>query len=273
MTYQELISMFDDKPETAHPVLKLILQKTGMSEQEILHVKTGILSLQTNQIAQIKEYIAKYLLGHPIQYVLGQAYFRGIPYTVNPSVLIPRPETEELIDLVVNDQKHYSIKNILDIGTGSGNIAISLKKEFPEATVCAMDISPEALSVAKLNAIQNEVKIEFIEGDILSEDTKSDVLFDIIVSNPPYIPQFRKDSMSPSVYEYEPSIALFVDRDDPLIFYKKILDFASKYLHKNGAVYFEISQYEYLESYEHWDIQIFKDISGNKRFLYARLNQ
>lgn len=273
MGYRELISLFDESAETAAAVLNLILQKIGLSAQEILHLKTGMQVLQENQLIEIKKYIKRYTAGQPIQYILEQSHFRGLTLAVHSGVLIPRPETEELIDLVVNDYKGQPIKTILDIGTGSGNIAISLKKEFPDAQVHALDISSEAIALAAANAVQNKADIHFVEGDILSENIQIETMFDVIISNPPYIPLSRKNEMHPTVYDYEPNIALFVPDEDPLLFYKKILDFASVRLSKNGKVYFETSQYEYLEIYNDWKIASFTDMSGNIRFLRASIAQ
>ncbi|KJD35595.1 glutamine methyltransferase [Tamlana sedimentorum] len=184
----------------------------------------------------------------PIQYIIGETEFYGLKLKVSQSVLIPRPETEELISWIINDCKEASAKiNILDIGTGSGCIAISLAKNLPNAKVYALDVSAEALKIAKQNAELNHVDIEFIEDSILdiknlkllSEDLK----FDVIVSNPPYIRNLEKELMKPNVLENEPHLALFVDNNNPLIFYKAITNFAVDKLYKNGSLFFEINEY------------------------------
>ena len=158
-------------------------------------------------------------------------------------MLIPRPETEELVEIIL--EENPSADNILDIGSGSGCIAISLKKNLPHATVSAMDISDEALLIAKENAILNHTLINFLQGDILSihfSSTEHTNNFDIIVSNPPYVRESEKNKMSKNVLDYEPHLALFVDNNNPLVFYDSIADFALKNLAENGKLYFEINE-------------------------------
>jgi release factor glutamine methyltransferase len=184
----------------------------------------------------------------PIQYILGETEFYGLPFKVNEHTLIPRPETEELVEWIL---KHQSIEdkiNILDIGTGSGCIAISLAKHLPQAKVYALDISKEALKIAKQNADLNEVAVTFLEADILKPKVNwnlefKSLEFDIIVSNPPYIREQEKELMKPNVLENEPHLALFVNDENPLIFYQTITQFAIKNLRKNGMLLFEINEY------------------------------
>lgn len=184
----------------------------------------------------------------PIQYILGETEFYGLPFKVNEHTLIPRPETEELVEWIL---KHQSIEdkiNILDIGTGSGCIAISLAKHLPQAKVYALDISKEALKIAKQNADLNEVVVTFLEADILKPKVNwnlefKSLEFDIIVSNPPYIREQEKELMKPNVLENEPHLALFVNNENPLIFYQTITQFAIKNLRKNGMLLFEINEY------------------------------
>lgn len=184
----------------------------------------------------------------PIQYILGETEFYGLPFKVNEHTLIPRPETEELVEWIL---KHQSIEdkiNILDIGTGSGCIAISLAKHLPQAKVYALDISKEALKIAKQNANLNEVIVTFLEADILKPKVNwnlefKSLEFDIIVSNPPYIREQEKELMKPNVLENEPHLALFVNNENPLIFYQTITQFAIKNLRKNGMLLFEINEY------------------------------
>jgi release factor glutamine methyltransferase len=185
----------------------------------------------------------------PIQYILGVTEFYGLPFKVNEHTLIPRPETEELVAWVLNHQPstiNHQLR-ILDVGTGSGCIAISLAKNLPKAEVYALEVSGEAIKIAKQNAGLNKVHVEFIEADILNSETWNsdfkDLNFDIIVSNPPYVREQEKQYMKLNVLDNEPHLALFVKDEDPLLFYKAITQFAIDKLSKNGRLYFEINEY------------------------------
>ncbi len=213
----------------------------------------------------------------PIQYILGEADFYKLKFKVNESVLIPRSETEELVDLIIHDNKLQS-PSILDIGTGSGCIPIALKKNISKANVTAIDISEEALEVAKQNAKNNGVVINFLLNDILHPTSDIQHLTsDIIVSNPPYICVSEKNSMNKNVLEYEPHLALFVEDKDPLLFYKVICDFALKNLNKNGKIYFEINQSlssetkNLLENKGFKNVELIKDLSNNYRILRGNI--
>ncbi len=215
----------------------------------------------------------------PIQYIIGETEFFGLPFKVNPHVLIPRPETEELVQWVMEDLQKNEFKDltILDIGTGSGCIAVSLAKNFPQARVSAMDISEEALNCAKLNAERNGVKINFIQQDVLKLDKLAE-MFDVIISNPPYVRELEKPEMSRNVLEHEPSMALYVKDEDPLIFYKKITKLAEAGLKKNGNLYFEINQYlaeetKGMVTNNNLKPELRKDIFGNYRMLRAWANK
>ncbi len=205
----------------------------------------------------------------PIQYVLGKASFMDLEFNVNNSVLIPRPETQELVKLMLKED--LDGKKILDMGTGSGCIAISLAKNLPNAKVTALEVSQEAIDVAKENAKINDVEVNFISADIFGY--KSEKKYDIIVSNPPYIAESEKVLMKRNVLEYEPKQALFVKNDNPLIFYKAILDFSKNSLVKNGKIYFEINQAYNNEiedlcyNYGYCKIECRKDLFGKNRFL------
>lgn len=183
--------------------------------------------------------------GIPIQYVLGETEFYGSVFKVNPSVLIPRPETEELVDWVLKDIKtltnYFTPLKILDIGTGSGCIPITIKKYLPDSEIFAMDISESALITAQENAIQNQVDIHFSQNDILNADS-SDIKYTIIISNPPYVTISEKKNMHVNVVDHEPHSALFVPDDDALIFYNAIADYAIIHLHKGGFLYLEINE-------------------------------
>ena len=216
----------------------------------------------------------------PIQYIMGETEFYGLKFNVNEHVLIPRPETEELVDLIVRCHSEHSEESqlkILDIGTGSGCIAISLAKTLANAKVYALDVDKDALNVSKRNAELNKVIINFIEANIFNESTWNlefkDLKFDIIVSNPPYVRQLEKQEMKPNVLDNEPHLALFVDDNDPLIFYKAITQFAVDNLKQNGALYFEINQYlgeetkQLLLDANFDDVELRKDLNDNNRML------
>ena len=215
----------------------------------------------------------------PVQYLLGSTHFYGLEFYVNTNVLIPRPETEELVDWIIKSQKSngesHKIK-ILDIGTGSGCIAISLAKNLINAQVFAIDISEKALATAQKNADLNQVNVTFIQKNIL-EPANLDQEFDIIVSNPPYVRNLEKAEIQKNVLDNEPHLALFVEDNDALIFYKKIAELALKNLSKNGVLYFEINQYlgketeELLKNLGFKNIELRKDIYGNNRMIFANL--
>ena len=216
----------------------------------------------------------------PIQYILGKAHFCELEFYVDQNVLIPRPETEELVYWILEElQRQDSTKEIkiLDIGTGSGCIAISLAKNLSNAKVVAMDISKKAIQVAERNAKKNNVDIEFVEGDILSI-LDFEGKFDVIVSNPPYVRELEKVEMKNNVLDHEPESALFVSDRDPLIFYKKIVQFGVDHLKKKGVLYFEINQYlgeetkELLRNGKFSEIELRKDMFGNDRMLKGMLN-
>jgi len=177
----------------------------------------------------------------PIQYILGNTEFYGLNFKVNPSALIPRPETEELVAWIINEHEGKDEISILDIGTGSGCIAISLAKHLPNAKVFALDVSSEALSLAMDNALANDVDVVFIEADV-HDWNFDDLQFDVIVSNPPYVRELEKEKMSTNVLDYEPHLALFVKNDDALLFYRKIAEVANDVLKPKGQVYFEINE-------------------------------
>jgi len=219
----------------------------------------------------------------PIQYILRETEFYGLPFKVNEHVLIPRPETEELVDLIIKCHSERSEKSqikILDIGTGSGCIAISLAKNLPNADVYALDISKETLSMAKENAKLNNVNIRFIEANIFNEICHSaldaESTYDIIVSNPPYVRELEKQEIRPNVLDNEPHLALFVEDNNPLVFYKAITNFALKNLKENGQLYFEINQYlgeetrELLIDADFRDVDLIKDLNGNSRMLKGK---
>lgn len=211
--------------------------------------------------------------GRPIQYILGEAEFYGLKFYVNPDVLIPRPETEELVYIIIETIKGSSSRytTLLDIGTGSGCIPVAIKKNLPNVNVSALDVSVPALEVAKGNAKLNSVAVNFIPANILTYATEQ--VYDIIVSNPPYIKEDEKASMHQNVLSHEPHLALFVTNEDPLVFYKAIADFSQKQLSNDGLLFFEINEFlgnemvEMLSSKGFRDVKIIKDMQGKDRMI------
>jgi len=238
-----------------------------ISESDLLKFNFAIKDLKTHR---------------PIQYILGEADFYRLKFKVNENVLIPRPETEELVHLIITDYNSSSpleragVRSILDIGTGSGCIPIALKKHIPLVKMSAMDISEKALEVAEENAFLNKAEVNFILDSILNPSSQISghtSFFDIIVSNPPYICISEKESMHKNVLDHEPYIALFVNDNDPLLFYKAICDFAIKHLNENGKIYLEINQSlssetkNLLENKGFKNVELIKDLSNNYRIL------
>lgn len=203
--------------------------------------------------------IGRLLVYEPIQYILGKTSFYGLDFSVNSKVLIPRPETEELVAWILKDANPNQPLKILDIGSGSGCIAISLAKHLPQAAVYALDVSPEALSVVQQNSKQNEVQITAIEANVL-EWTSADLSFDVIVSNPPYVRELEKKFMAPNVLEHEPHLALFVENDAPLLFYKAIVELSKISLKKDGLLYFEINEHLGAETKALFSSEAFEDV-------------
>lgn len=227
-----------DAVELTSLIGMLIEAVTGWNRmQQIVNVNTA---LTKEQQAQIEQYAEQLLLGKPIQYILGKAWFMGSELMVNEHVLIPRPETEELVEWVIS---YASIINkplsILDIGTGSGCIPIALKLALSNCTVTGLDISKDALGVAQMNAVNLNAAVEWMEVDILNT-AALETTYDIILSNPPYIPLREKKEMQEQVLNFEPAIALFVSNEDPLIYYRAIAKIGKQNLSKNGQLFFEI---------------------------------
>ena len=220
---------------------------------------------------------------YPVQYIIGHTTFCGHKFLVGPGVLIPRPETELLVKLIADDirdsensLKHEGQLNILDVGTGSGCIAVSLAVEFPEAKVTGLDVSDEALTIAAENASLNNVSIDFVKGDILK--SMPDGPYDVIVSNPPYVRDSEKGMMKRNVLDYEPQLALFVHDDDPLLFYKAIARRGKEHLVSGGRLYFEINEaldrdmFLMLLDEGYRGINLVNDMFGKPRIIKAWLN-
>ena len=218
------------------------------------------------------EILVKLKLEIPIQYLLGTTSFYGLEFKVNKNVLIPRPETEELVDWIIKENSKSIDLKILDIGTGSGCIAVSLAKNILNSNVFAIDVSNKAIEIASQNALNNQVKITFIEKNILETDDLLDK-FDIIVSNPPYVRNLEKYEIKKNVLDNEPHLALFVDDDDALVFYRKIAQLSNKNLKENGKLYLEINQYlgkqtiDLLENMGFKNTKLRQDIYGNDRMV------
>lgn len=228
--------------------------------------------LSASEEKKFEDALLRLLKHEPIQYIIGETEFFGLKFKVNKNVLIPRPETEELVDWILKDLKSSGKKelSILDIGTGSGCIAISLAKELPNARVSAMDISDGALQIASSNAKMNNVEIDFILQDIL-KTTELPEKYDLIVSNPPYVRELEKKEMQRNVLENEPEMALYVKDLEPLIFYQKITKLAETGLKQGGSLYFEINQYLGKETAEILSSSGFKSFSGKDIFGNDRM--
>jgi len=232
-------------------------------------------ALSKEKEQEIKIFIERLKLGEPIHYITGKKNFFGYDFMVNPNVLIPRPETEELVDWVIEDHKSDNTqKNVLDIGSGSGCISITIKKKKPTFRVFAVEESIEALNVGRINAKKLRAAVEFLRLDILDQQNWQYLgAFDLIISNPPYIAPHELKNLKTHVVDYEPYEALFVEGQDPLVFYKAISKFAQNHLHSKGAIYFEISEFfveelmEYFRS-EGWKgIELRNDLQGKPRMI------
>lgn len=277
---QQLFGLYSEN-EIRNCWLLIMEELTGYTRTQILINKNSILSEEQNE--KMQTIATRLQQGEPIQYILGKTEFYSLPFELTKNVLIPRPETEELVDWVLKDNPDFT-GNLLDIATGSGCIATALAKHFTKATISAIDISEKALDVAKKNATNNAVNIDFKKMDILkgggekemhyaSNPTKA--CYDIIISNPPYICEQEKEYMHNNVLNYEPHLALFVPDNDALLFYKRITLFACKNLVSGGKLYFEINQrfgkevVKLLEEAGFKAICLRKDISGKDRMIKA----
>ena len=233
--------------------------------------------LNDQQLTALKKIQTRLLAQEPVQYIVGMTYFYDLKFKVNPAVLIPRPETEELVAWILEDQPKNQDLRVLDIGTGSGCIPITIKSKAPNFQLAALDVSFSALSVAKENANLNQVEVNFQKVDILKkENWESLPSYEIIVSNPPYIPFKEKEIMEANVLDHEPEIALFVTDEDPLIFYRTIIEFAKAHLVRGGWLYFETNEYNATEvealffKAGFFDIEKRQDLQGKDRMVKAR---
>ena len=263
---QEINDIFP--PEEIWAMSNIIVRDVlGISDIERLRDPDKLLS--EKEIVTIQNIASELKTGKPIQYILGEAPFYGLTFKVTPDTLIPRQETEELVRHIITENASLE-GDILDIGTGTGCIAIALSVNMQKANLFASDFSREALEVAQINAQKNNAKVNFIYDDILN--TSIDGSFDIIVSNPPYVLESEKRMMSINVVNFEPPTALYVPDDKPLLFYEKIAEFASEHLKEKGKLYFEINEAfgpqvaEMMRSKGFQKVRIIKDINGKDRF-------
>jgi len=274
--YKRMLNGIYDGNEAEALTLLVISEICNLSKAKIkAFPETEILAEQTSKLTDI---LKELKTGKPVQYILGKTEFYGLPFNVNASVLIPRPETEELVEWALESVSSFelAVGNILDIGTGSGCIAIALKKNLPAFKVSAIDISAEALHTAASNAKLNNVDIQFINDDILNQKSEIEISnFEIIISNPPYVTLHDKTQMHANVTDFEPHTALFVPENDPLIFYKAIADFAKTHLPENGFLFFEINEsygketVDLLADKDFKNIELRKDMSGRDRMVKA----
>lgn len=236
----------------------------------------SVSDLSENELFSLNQYIARLMNDEPIQYITGIAWFYGYSFHVTPDVLIPRPETEELTELILVDYSNFPKKKILDIGTGSGIIPIVLAKHRPEWQIDALDISPNALRIAEKNAAEHKVNVHFFQQDVKTLDIVPEK-YDIVISNPPYIVSSEQSAMSLSSLKYEPHSALFTTNDDPLEFYTVIFEKSRTILSTKGKIYLECNEFqianvfENAQNYPFSHCEIKQDLSGKNRFLIITL--
>lgn len=256
----------------ARAVVRFVFEHAFGWDQSRLEANRTI-ALSESELLKVYAPLTRLRMGEPLQYVLGHVRFMGMDIGVAPGVLIPRPETEEMVDLILRSGRTYI--SALDIGTGSGCIALALKKHAPNATVRGMDVSAEALSIAQRNADRLGLVVEWLHQDVLDPSATLPVRLDLVVSNPPYVPRSEEASLDPHVREYEPHLALFVDDADPLLFYRIIAQRAWDLLVPEGELWFEC-HYRYAEAVAdmmkargYSGIRLLHDLSGSPRFIRA----
>jgi len=274
----QLYEMYGDR-EAANIADIVIENITGFKKVDRLINKQ--FPLNEEQLQLLNDYTNELLKHKPVQYVLNEVWFAGMKLYVDENVLIPRPETEELVEWIVKTvaSRKSQVASILDIGTGSGCIPVALKKKLLSVEVHALDISEEALTVAKRNAVTQQTEINFHLLNILDRNLwKQLPKFDIIVSNPPYVTQGEASSMQKNVLQYEPHLALFVDDEDAMKFYKAIAEFGLKHLNENGQLFFEINEMmgkqicDLLNQYRYLNIELKKDLQNKDRMIKATLS-
>lgn len=268
--FKEILSPLYDEMEAEQLFLFALDEIEGKSRVELIMNP----DLQTTKQATWDAALADLALEKPVQYVFGRAYFYGLTFAVNENTLIPRPETEELVEWIIQSVDATKPIRILDIGTGSGCIGITLAKELPLAQVTLMDVSAKALETAKGNAQANNVNVTTVLQDVLALDRLA-AHYDIIVSNPPYVRNLEKVEIKKNVLEYEPHLALFVEDDDALLFYRQIAKLANDNLPSGGMLFYEINQYlgaetvALFESLSFTNIELRKDMMTNDRMVKA----
>lgn len=275
LLFQHELQELYDEDEIKAIFLVVVAEKFGLNRTNYQMRKTDIVNeADKAEVLSILQDLKKH---RPIQYILNKADFYGEVFQVNESVLIPRQETEELVDLIIKNHKSSQNLKIIDIGTGSGCIPITLSKHLNNALVTTIDISKEAIKTAQENAKNLKTQVQFINADIFEwEYIFSDQHYNIIVSNPPYITPGEKQHMNQNVLAYEPELALFIEESAPLIFYDVISSFALKHLAPDGDLYFEINQYLGAEMKELMvkkgfeQVKLIKDINGADRIIHAK---
>ncbi|AUC86590.1 peptide chain release factor N(5)-glutamine methyltransferase [Polaribacter sp. ALD11] len=287
MTLKDFKNYFSEALSETYPKTEIdsfffILMEEKLNLQRIDTVLKPDFLITDKNLTDLKNILKRLQKEEPIQYILGNTEFYGLPFIVNRNTLIPRAETEELVEWILLETSELRTKNedktltILDIGTGTGCIPISLAKNLHNVKISAIDISSEALKIAKQNALLNKIEVDFIEMNIL-EVNKLPQQFDIIVSNPPYVRELEKVAIRKNVLENEPHLALFVTDENPLLFYNKIADLAKQQLSKNGLLFFEINQYlgketvAMLREKGFINIELKNDLFGNDRMIKCEL--
>lgn len=267
----QLRTMYADG-EASEITDRVMERLTGSMKAERMLYKNEAITSQEEVL--LKQYAERLLKHEPVQYILNECWFYGLKFYVDKNVLIPRPETEELVDWIIRNLKFpFKELKILDIGTGSGCIAIALKRKLRKAEVWACDVSKEALEVAKQNSANLQADINFVQLDFINEKERDQLTsFDIIVSNPPYVPEKDKGTMNKNVLEFEPHTALFVKDNNPLVFYEAIADFAKTHLNKEGSVYCEIheslgKETTALFTEKGFTVELKKDMQGKERMV------
>ena len=271
---RELIVIYKE-PEIRTIADILIKKVTGITKLHDLYDDKYVITV--GEAERIINFSEELKTGKPIQYVVGETQFYNCKIKLNSSTLIPRPETEELVDLIIKENKGYT-GNIIDFGTGSGCIAIALASNLPSSVVTGIDISEEAIRIAHENALLNNVQVTFIKDDIFNLHQKTVLKSGIIVSNPPYIRNSEKQFMSKNVLDFEPHQALFVTDSNPLIFYEAIIRLAEEFLLPGGLLYFEINEMmgsslvSLLELFGFYDIEVVSDLNDKERIIKSRKN-
>lgn len=272
---RQLVAVYGQREGRA--IARLLIEE-GLGVNQVTLCCHGDRVLEPETVARFSAMVARVVAGEPAQYVLGKAHFMGLDLKVTPAVLIPRPETAGLVDLITDDYHGQADLRIMDVGTGSGCIAISLSRALPFADIRAIDISADALEIARENARNKGANIHFEHMDILNAEMPERPCLDIVVSNPPYIAESERAAMESNVLDYEPDAALFVPDNEPLLFYEAIARFSRAALRDGGALYFEINPIyagelrQMLVNEGFSDVDILPDFTGRLRYSRAKLH-